>query len=120
MAIFPQTAFVGSVSYESGTAVFYFDRGRTSFYAVATGIPRDRELRLKAYIWEGHFDREGSTTIVNRDQNPHHHLARSIRIDIVLVTSNKLMAYWVQDRALEWRKQVYGWAPPVPPPLPEP
>lgn len=118
MALLAQTAFVSGISYENATAVFYYQQGRTTWFAVATGIPRDPSTRLQAYTWSGHFDRVGGSSIINRDENPHHLLARSIRIEIVLVTTNKLMAYWIAEHAGEWRKQVYGWTPPAPPPLP--
>lgn len=119
MSLLAQTAFVGAAHYESGTAVFYA-ASKKSWFAVATGIPSDPRTELNQYSWVGHFDRVGWTTAVNRDPNPGHPGARTLHLEIVLVTPNKLMAYWVAEQAAEWRRQVYGWRPAAtPPPIPE-
>jgi hypothetical protein len=108
MGLFGITAHVGAVTYEAGTAVFYFEKGRTTWYAVVRGIPNFPEANIKACTWSGALDELGPHVVTNTTPNVSHPELHSLSVTVLALTKEKVFAYWVEDQALTWVKKLFG------------
>jgi hypothetical protein len=84
--------------------MFYFEKGRQTWYDVVSGIPNIPDANLKAYSWTGQFDDPIGTTAINRNPEGVHPSARSLRLETIVVTQRKVFAYWLEEQSVAWQE----------------
>lgn len=95
--------FLSAVTYETGTGVFFFERGRDTWYMVVSGLPRDPTTDLRGYSWEasvGLQDRQ--VQIFNRDPAPRHPGARYVNVAVKAILRDRYFAHWAEKNAASW------------------